>query len=106
MEPNSIVVASLTNPREKIWGLLVSLRPEGVTLRGINVEMFDEFVHEALRHPSARMTLMMTAFYPMHRVERIACDEPSAGVPSLADTFRAKVGLWVYEYLRDEKPEA
>lgn len=97
------MVASLINPREKIWGLLVSLRPEGVTLRGINIELFDDFVAQAMRHSEPRVT-MMTAFYPMHRVERIAYDEPAAGIPSLADTFREKVGLWVYEYLRDEKP--
>ncbi|MGH9344944.1 MAG: hypothetical protein ACRD19_14430 [Terriglobia bacterium] len=93
------------NPREKIWGLLVSLRPEGVTLRGINVELFDDFVRQALHQVEMQIT-MMTAFYPMHRVERIAYDEPCAGIPSLADTFREKVGVWVYEYLREEKPQA
>ncbi len=81
------------------------LRPEGVTLSGINVESFDDFVRQAAHQVETRVT-MMTAFYPMQRVERIAYDEPSAGVPSLADTFREKVGVWVHEYLREEKPLA
>jgi hypothetical protein len=86
------------NPREKIWGVLVSLRPEGVTLRGISLELFDDFLRQVLQKVETQVT-MMTAFYPMHRVERIAHDEPSAGIPSLADTFREKVGLSVLEYL-------
>lgn len=84
----------------------MSLRPEGVTLRGINIESFDDFVRQALHQVETRATIMMTAFYPMHRVERIAYDEPSAGVPSLSDTFREKVGLWVHEYLNAGKSHA
>ena len=81
------------------------MRPEGVTLRGINVESFDNFVRQALHEVESPVT-MMTAFYPMHRVERIAHDEPYAGVPSLADIFREKVGLRIYEYLNAGKLRA
>ncbi len=38
-------------------------------------------------------------FYPMHRVERIAKDEPSGSIPSLADRFREKVGVSLLEYI-------
>ena len=93
------------NPREKIWGALVSLRPEGVTLRGIQIESFDDFLRQVLHQVETQIT-MMTAFYPMHRVERIAFDEPSVGLPSLSDMFREKVGLSVHEYLSMEKQQA
>jgi hypothetical protein len=47
---------------------------------------------------------MTTVFYPMHRVERIASDERSGSIPSLADRFSAKVGLSIQEYLGIETP--
>jgi hypothetical protein len=40
----------------------------------------------------------------MHRVERIALDEPSGSIPSLADRFRAKVGITIEEYLGIDVP--
>jgi hypothetical protein len=93
------VIATFTNPRERIWGQLVTVRPEGVTLCGINLESFDEFLRHALHEGDANVS-MTTAFYPMHRVERIAYDEPAGGVPSLSDHFLEKVGVTLGEYLR------
>jgi len=51
--------------------VLVSLRPEGATLRGVQLESFDDFLRQILHQVETQIT-MMTAFYPMHRVERIA----------------------------------
>ncbi len=98
IEPHSIVIASLTNPKEKIWGELVALRPEGITMRGIRLEAFEDFLRQILQQRDNSIS-MSTSFYPMHRVERIDCDEPCAGIPSLAEQFQEKVGLTVYEYL-------
>ncbi len=101
IEPNAIVVASLVNPREKVWGQLVALRPEGITVRGIQIESFEDFVRQITNRTGAEVTLT-TAFYPMHRVERIASDEASAGIPSLSDRFREKVGITIQDYLEIE----
>ncbi len=98
MEINSIVIVSLSNPKEKIWGQLVALNPAGVTVRGIDLASFDDFLRQLLDHEEATVGLA-TVFYPMHRVERIAQDEASGSIPSLADRFRAKIGLSVQEYL-------
>jgi hypothetical protein len=103
IEPHSIVVATLTNPREKIWGELLALRPEGITMRGIRLEAFEDFLHQILQQRGDSIS-MSTAFYPMHRVERVDCDEPCEGIPSLADQFREKVGLTVHEYLDGGAP--
>jgi hypothetical protein len=88
----------LTSPREVLWGQLLALRPEGATLRGIPLDAFEDFIRQIL-DSSATPVTMTTAFYPMHRVERIACDEACAGVPSVAERFREKVGLSIEEYL-------
>jgi len=105
IEPNAIVVASLVNPREKVWGQLVTLRPEGITVRGIQIESFDDFVRQITNRTGGEVTLT-TAFYPMHRVERVASDDPSAGIPSLSDRFREKIGITIQDYLEIEHNSA
>ena len=105
MEINSIVILSLTAPKEKIWGQLVLLNAAGVTVRGIDLASFDDFLRQILDQEEATAGLN-TVFYPMHRVERIAIDEPSGIIPSLADRFKAKVGMTVQEYLGIEAPRA
>jgi hypothetical protein len=100
---NTIVIVSLTGPKEKIWGQLLALTSAGVTLRGIELNSFDDFVRQIIHQEEATVG-MATVFYPIHRVERIAWDEPSGTLPSLADRFRQKVGLTIQEYLGIETP--
>jgi hypothetical protein len=103
MEINNIVIVSLVSPKEKIWGQLLLLEAKGVTLRGIALDSFDDFVQQIVNQEETTVG-MTTAFYPMHRVERIATDEPSGSIPSLAERFRRKVGLTIQEYLGIETP--
>ncbi len=105
MEINSIVIVSLTAPKDKVWGQLLSLTTAGVTVRGIELDSFDDFVRQIVSQEEATVG-MATLFYPMHRVERIAWDEPSGSLPSLADRFRAKVGITIQQYLGIETPRA
>ena len=98
MELNSIVIVSLHDPKEKIWGQLVALNQAGVTLRGIDLNSFDDFLRQVL-NPEGAAVGLPTIFYPMHRVERIALDEPKGEIPSLYQTFRRKVGMTLLEYL-------
>lgn len=98
MEVGSIVVVSLHDPKEKIWGELMGLTQAGITLRGIDVNSFDDFLRQAKDPEEAAMGLP-TVFYPMFRVERIALDEPRGDIPSLAQTFERQVGQTVSEYL-------
>jgi hypothetical protein len=103
MEINSIVILTLTSPKEKIWGQLVALNPAGVTVRGLELESFDDFLRQIAGQEEATVGLA-TVFYPIQRVERIALDEPSGSLPSLADRFRGKVGISIQEYLGLETP--
>jgi hypothetical protein len=98
MEIQSIVIVSLVSPKEKIWGRLVSLEPSGVTVRGIALEAFDDFIRQIVKQEETAVGLE-TIFFPMHRVERIALDEPSGSIPSLAQRFHSKIGLTIQEYL-------
>jgi hypothetical protein len=95
---NSIIIVSLHTPREKVWGELLALTTAGATVRGIDLNSFDDFVHQVL-HPEGERTGLPTLFFPMQRVERIALDEPSGSIPSFSDIFERKVGRSLKDYL-------
>jgi len=103
VEVNSIVIVSLTAPKEKIWGQLLRLDSAGVTVRGIDLGSFEDFLQQLLDHEEGTVGLA-TVFYPMQRIERLALDEPSGSLPSLADRFRNKIGISIQEYLGLESP--
>jgi hypothetical protein len=98
MELKSIVVVSLHDPKEKIWGELLALDQAGITVRGIDVNSFDDFVQQ-VRNPEEAQIGLATIFYPMHRVERIALDEAKGSIPSLAQSFERHVGKRLRAYL-------
>ena len=98
MEINSIVIVSLVSPKEKVWGQLTLLEPKGITVRGIGLETFDDFLRQVIQQEETAVA-MNTVFFPMHRVERITVDEPTGSLPSLSQRFHAKVGLTVEEFL-------
>ena len=98
MDAHSIVVVSLQNPKERLWGELLDISNAGVTLRGIDLGSFDDFISQVL-HPEGDRIGLPTLFFPMNRVERVALDEPSGSIPSMAELFERKVGLTVTEYL-------
>ena len=98
MELHSIVIVSLHTPREKVWGELLDLNTAGITMRGIDLNSFDDFVRQVL-HPEGDRVGLPTLFFPMQRVERIALDEPTGSIPSMADLFERKVGRSLKDYL-------
>ena len=98
MNPGSVVILHLSQPAEKYWGILEALGPAGVTLRGVNLSSFDDWLRAILKEeiPSLALT---TAFYPLHRVERMSLDEPMGEVESLAQRFERLVGTTLESYL-------
>jgi hypothetical protein len=98
MDPHSIVIISLHTPKEKVWGELLAIHTPGVTLRGIDINSFDHFVRQ-INGPDGERVGLPTIFFPMNRIERIALDESSGAIPSLAEIFARKVGRSLVEYL-------
>ena len=99
MELDTIVILSLHSPKEKVWGRLISLTQAGVTIQGIELNSFDDWLHQILDAEPSVLPLA-TVFYPMHRVERIAQDEPMGEIPSLAERFVNRVGISLLDYLQ------
>jgi hypothetical protein len=98
MQPHCVVVLSLHSPKERLWGELVEISNAGVTVRGIDLAGFDDFISQVL-HPEGDRIGLPTLFFPMVRIERIALDERHGSIPSLAETFEKKVGRSLLDYL-------
>jgi hypothetical protein len=98
MDPHSIVVVSLHTPKEKVWGELLAIHPAGITMRGVDLNSFDHFIRQ-INEPEGERIGLPTVFFPMNRVERIALDEPSGAIPSMAELFSRKVGRSLADYL-------
>ncbi len=98
MELQSIVVLTLHSPREKIWGVLAALTAAGITIRGIEVNSFDEVLRQ-IAAGEASLGALPTVFFPMNRVERMSLDETVGDIPSLAERFEKKLGLSVVQFL-------
>ena len=76
-------------PREKFWGAILEITAAGLSVRGIDLNSFDDFIGLVREgepvSPSA-------VFFPMHRIERIELDLRNGDIPSLAERFASKSG--------------
>lgn len=85
---------TLHSPREKFFGLLLTLATEGVELRGIPIESLDDLARQIRAGEQAGPS---TLFFPMHRVERMELDATAGELPSLGASFAAKAGRTLEE---------
>ena len=103
-ESGVIVIVHLVNPTEKHWGVMHALDATGVTLRGINVESFEDWIAQINREESQALGLG-TMFVPLFRVERIFRDEQIGQVESYCQRFERRVGVDVDTYLTLDKSD-
>jgi hypothetical protein len=97
MKKFSAVLVNLQNPREKVWGILLAIQASGITVRGIDLNSFDDWSRSAGRGDTEMG--LSTMFLPIHRVERVNQDETVGSVRSLAELFEERVGQDVWTYL-------
>ncbi len=88
--PGAIVIATLCNPREKFWGMILALAPEGLSLSGAELASFEDL---AVMVRDGEPFTPAVVFFPMHRIERVERDLPDGSLPSLSQRFLAKTGL-------------
>jgi hypothetical protein len=92
------VVIVLHSPREKCWGVLDQISQAGVFLRGLDLNAFDDWL-SALVHAEP-FPGFGDLFFPLWRVERIARDEGSEGMPSLSAQAEKRTGRTLEQLLR------
>jgi hypothetical protein len=88
--PGTLVIVTLSNPREKFWGMILALAAEGLSLSGAELASFEDL---ALMVKEGEPLTPAVVFFPMHRVERVELDSPDGSLPSLSQRFLAKTGL-------------
>ena len=98
MNSGQLVLVTLQNPREKFWGMLLALTPAGASLRGVDLQSFDDFAQMV---KAGEASSANTVFFPMHRVQRMEVDARNGGLPSLADQVAAKTGFDVTKFFQD-----
>jgi hypothetical protein len=88
--PGALVIATLCSPREKFWGMILALAPEGLSMSGAELASFEDL---AVMVRDGDPFTPAVVFFPMHRIERIELDLPDGTLPSLSQRFLTKTGL-------------
>ena len=88
--PGALVIATLSNPREKFWGMILALAPEGLSMSGAELASFEDLT---VMVRDGEPFTPAVVFFPMHRIERVELDLPDGNLPSLSQRFLTKTGL-------------
>lgn len=88
--PGAVVVVTLSNPREKFWGMILGLGREGLSLSGAELASFEDLT---VMVKDGEPFTPAVVFFPMHRIERAELDLPDGSLPSLSQRFLSKTGL-------------
>jgi hypothetical protein len=83
----TIVLITLNHPREKYWGSVIAISTAGISLRGIDLNSFDDFVRQV---NAGEPVAPHVVFFPMHRVERMEADMRNGEIPSMSERFENK----------------
>jgi hypothetical protein len=103
VEPGTLVLVHLVSPKEKYWGLLQKLEPAGLTMRGIAVELFDDWARQSRGGGESELGLSRM-FFPLHRIEKVFEDARIGSVASYAERFYDIAGRDVREALGEAPP--
>lgn len=87
--PGTLVIVTLSSPRERFWGAILDLSSDGLSLRGVDLASFDDLVSLIRSGDSFTSGVV---FFPMHRVERMELDLPESNILSLAQRFAQQTG--------------
>ena len=98
----ALVLITLNSPREKFWGAVLEIAPAGVSVRGVDLNSFDE-VTGMLR--ADELVMPATVFFPLNRVERMELDVSLGQIPSLAERFETKSGHAAAKFLGVQSEE-
>ncbi len=83
------MLITLNSPREKFWGAVLDVNPAGVSVRGVDLNSFDEVIGMIRQEEHV---MPATVFFPLTRMERMELDVTNGQIPSLAERFQAKSG--------------
>ena len=82
--PGALVIATLCNPRAKIWGMILGLAAEGLSLSGAELASFEDLTVMVRDGEPLRL---QSFFSRCTRIERLELDLPDGSLPSLSQRF-------------------
>ena len=86
----AVVIVTLSAPREKFWGMILALAPEGLSLSGAELASFEDLT---VMVKDGEPFTPAVVFFPMHRIERVELDLPDGNLPSLSQRFLMRTGI-------------
>ena len=99
MQPGTIVILNLQNPREKVLGSLREISQSGIFVRGIDVNSFTDWL-TGIANPGEKSAIYPTTmFLPMHRVVSCYMDEEIDNIPSFSAQVSNRTGKDIAEFL-------
>ena len=92
VSPGSPILLYLREPQEKMWGVLRRLDATGVTIEGIDLGSFEDWLAQIDRDDEESISGPSLVFLPIGRVEKILLDRPSGALPSLTQRVERRAG--------------
>lgn len=92
--PGKAVLLYAKDPGEKLFGILSRIDASGVTLEGLDLGSFEDWMAQVDRGDALAVGPSVL-FVPMGRVEKILLDRRSGSLPSLSERFFARTGRTV-----------
>lgn len=99
MQPGTVVILNLQNPREKMIGSLQEIVSAGIFIRGLDVNSFADWLNGIANPETVSAICPTSIFLPMHRVVSCYADEEIGNIPSFSTQFSQRTGKDISEYL-------
>lgn len=99
VDVGAAVLVYLRDPQEKIWGVIRQMDATGVSVDGVDLNSFEDWLGSLDRDGDENFGGPSVTFVPMARVEKILLDQPSGALPSLGQRVERKAGCSVHELL-------
>ena len=99
MKSGSIIILNLQDPREKLIGKLLAISPSGITIKGVDVNSFNDWMKQFTHKQTTTTIFATTVFFPMHRVVSCYLDENMGDAPSFSSQFRERTNQKITEVL-------
>ncbi len=94
---DSIVIIYLQNPKEQIWGKIISLKEYGINIKGIEIKSFDDWLCSLNTKDESIGLGLYEVFFPMWRLEKIYLDENIEGLASLQERLENRTDIKIEE---------